>query len=151
MKRYTLHIILQKMYIILHCFNNRLWIHPARALHMSWLVEWLPWWQVLLSTSTIFCWFNCTSLVLYYDELELCNPLGSRRKKPVCKVKFSTHTHAAHIFYNNYYTCMHVMYRCILLSPWEHKCTVSIQDCEYSASHPSEVFIYCGIWYWLYP
>ena len=49
-------------------------------------------------------------IILYYDELELCNPLGSRRKKHKIGM-FS-------LFYNNCWYAPLFSSRCLLLLTW---------------------------------
>lgn len=58
-------------------------------------------------------------IVLYYDELELCNPLGSRRKKH--KIGMNIHNHAYCAVYHFFEI---LITRCILLHPWEYASSI---------------------------
>ena len=81
-------------------------------------------------------------LILYYDELELCNPLGSRRKKH--KIGTCTYLYMSACLLNNTcHTC-----RSITLSSWEHKPTFSIKDPQHTAPSLGQILISGGIWDW---
>lgn len=84
-------------------------------------------------------------LILYYDELELCNPLGSRRKKH----KIGKYAHIDELKYITYYMPYHVLrlhdcllstsVRCLLFPPWKFKSSVKVKNKQYSTSTFSEV------------
>ena len=52
-------------------------------------------------------------IVLYYDELEICNPLGSRRKKHKLGISMLLYLYVCLLM------CLCVQ-RCLLLHAWKH-------------------------------
>ena len=76
-------------------------------------------------------------LIIYYDELELCNPLGSRRKK---------HKIGNNIVLTKFDPYHFHKYRSILLSSWKHESNISIKDSEHPTSDVGEILISDQVW-----
>lgn len=76
---------------------------------------------------------------LYYDELELCNPLGSKKHK-LGNVK------CIHMwmFHNSVY----LTFRPLLLHTWESKSHTSIIPSKYSSTLCSKVWNNQKVWNW---
>ena len=66
-------------------------------------------------------------IILYYDELELCNPLGSRKRK---------HKIGNAIPVTDKYAFTPILYRCILLPTWKYVPSNSIET-EFHSVAPS--------------
>lgn len=80
-------------------------------------------------------------IIAYYDDVEVCNPLGSKAKKHKLGImgffftQTNTHVHVS---------CM--TYSFILLHTWKHFSSVPVNDKMYSTVSSYEIFCAPDIW-----